>query len=85
MAVFPGGETHGENLAEVLRRNPHTVVGYADPNAIRAGGGDGHDQFCIGIVVAQSMPGVADEINQNLQNAVPIHHHWWNRVVIPEH
>ena len=67
-----------ENQREIFRRNANPIILHDYVHALFAHGRDrDRDPLVDALHVVERVLGVAEEIDQNLQHAVPVHSHRW--------
>ena len=73
MTAFTGRKPVRENPGQVLRRNADAIVGDDNVDKTLVQGGNGDDEFLVDALnVVQSIFGVANQIDKNLQHLMPV-------------
>src|SRR6516165_10390700 len=77
--AFTRGETVRENPSQVFRWNADAIVGDDNVDKTFVRGGDGDDEFLVGALnVVQSVLGVANQIDENLQYLMAVDADRWH-------
>jgi len=76
LAGLLGDEANLENPREVFLGNSHAVVRHLDPHLIVLSDGDAQGETAALRPLGEGVFGVGDEIDENLQNLVPVRKAW---------